>query len=121
MLPVKLGNWVNTLSPPEIEVLCKVLTDESRIECLAKKIAERKPTVLIVDHDISMAKLVGRILESELGISYGLVKGSNEALAVLEKYAPKLIIIEYPWLQICNHIRHQPHTAEIPIFDIHHA
>lgn len=77
------------------------------------------PTILLVEDDVTAAKLVKLVLRQE-GYRVIIVDNGPEALRMVEETEPALILLDImlpgmDGFEVCRHLRSVPHTAKVPV------
>src|SRR5687768_7782396 len=85
--------------------------------------AERAPTVLVVEDDESTRDLVARVLSAELHVTVRTANDGHEAIAAVTASTPDLILLDLKMprldgLAVLHWLKSSPRTAGIPVLAV---
>jgi threonine synthase len=117
--PFILGdNWArNVVMPTQATA---ETPEEGLLAALSRVAPDRFPNVAIVDDSPDARRLIRRILQSQGNYSIYEAEGGKQALTLIEKERPDLIILdlmmpEMDGFAVLDHLKANPDTASIPV------
>jgi threonine synthase len=117
--PFILGdNWArNVVMPTQTAA---ETPEEGLLAALSRVAPDRFPNVAIVDDSPEARRLIRRILQSQGNYTIFEAEGGKQALTLIEKERPDLIILdlmmpEMDGFAVLDHLKANPDTASIPV------
>jgi threonine synthase len=110
--------WSRNLVVPE--KIQETAQEEGLLAALSKISTDRYPRILIVDDTAEVRQLIRRILQSQGNYSLAEATNGREALEMVEKQRPDLIILdlmmpEMDGFTVMDALQSQANTADIPV------